>query len=419
MPSSSFHSFDTWLDLDMPVTYLNQRGDSNGSGAMAKTKIKVELDEETRGFLASVGRPADPLVQLADWAATHGRRVPGLVREETDDGIRFERGAVDRLLAEAPPLLDSPASIAYAERRRALIEAVHRRRELTDQCLKDERAHANHLQADQREANTQMVSATIRAQELQDAADLAMEDAKKTEQDLRSVAEFREMFIGILCHDLRTPLGSISMTAELLQRRGQLDDSQIDLVARISRSCDRIARMISQLLDLTRSRLGGGFPLDRTATDVRAIGKRVVDEFRAPITLDAEGELAVYWDADRMEEVLSNLVGNAIEYSADGTQVTVHVRADGDSVAIDVINQGQPIPPEVLPHIFEPFRRARAVVKSPGGNLGLGLYIAHEIVVSHGGTLRAHSDAGTTTFAVRLPRGLAPPAPRPTPSPAN
>ena len=111
------------------------------------------------------------------------------------------------------------------------------------------------------------------------------------------------------------------------------------------------------------------------------------------------------WDQDRLAEVLSNLAGNAIQYATLETAVTVRVLADGEAaVIVEVINQGDPIPADVLPFIFEPFRRARQRERSPSGNLGLGLYIAHQIVLAHGGTLDARSFDGTTTFAIRLPR---------------
>ena len=112
------------------------------------------------------------------------------------------------------------------------------------------------------------------------------------------------------------------------------------------------------------------------------------------------------WDPDRLAEVLSNLVGNAIEYAAPGTDVSVKVRAAGAEVVVEVANQGAPIPEDVHPFIFEPFRRARPREKSAAGNLGLGLYIAHQIVLAHGGTLEAHSGDGSTTFMIRMPRGV-------------
>ena len=233
--------------------------------------------------------------------------------------------------------------------------------------------------------------------------------SQERESDLRAVAEFREMFIGILGHDLRNPLGSIGMAAGLLLRRGHLDEQDARIVARIVNGSQRMTRMITQLLDLTRARLGDGLPIEPKPTDLRDVCQNVVDEFEATIDLEVLGDVTGTWDPDRLAEVLSNLVGNAVEYATPGTAVVFEARADAAEVVVEVRNQGQPIPADVLPFIFEPFRRALQREKSQAGNLGLGLYIARQIVLSHGGTLDAHSVDGTTTFVMRVPRGAASP----------
>jgi len=220
----------------------------------------------------------------------------------------------------------------------------------------------------------------------------------------RELAEFRERFIGILGHDLRTPLASIVMAAGMLLERGQLDEQDAKTVARIIRSDQRMSEMIAQLLDLTRARLGGGLPIERKPTDIREIVRHVADEFGATIQQEIHGDVAGFWDRGRLAEALSNLVGNAIEYATRGTAVVIKAHAEGVDIVVEVSNQGDPIPADVLPFIFEPFRRARPHEKSATGNLGLGLYIAHEIVLSHGGTLEGQSVGGTTTFVMRLSR---------------
>jgi signal transduction histidine kinase len=257
---------------------------------------------------------------------------------------------------------------------------------------------------DLREANEQMVGATIRAQEATEEADLARGRAEKGERELREVAEFREMFIGILGHDLRNPLGSIAMSAASLLRNGRLDAQDEKKIARITSSGDRMFRMISQLLDLTRARLGGGLPLDPKPTDLREVCQSVVGEFEKRIRLEVEGDVTGTWDPDRLAEALSNIAGNALEHAAPGTAVVVKAHGEGPEVVVEVINQGDPIPADVLPFIFEPFRRAKQHEKSPAGNLGLGLYIANQIVHSGLGSLVASSVDGTTSFLMRLPR---------------
>jgi signal transduction histidine kinase len=162
--------------------------------------------------------------------------------------------------------------------------------------------------------------------------------------------------------------------------------------------------MIDQLLDLTRARLGGGLTLESKPCDMGTICRNVVEELEAPIDLDIDGDMMGTWDEDRVAQVLSNLTGNAVQYATPGTPVALRARAEGSDVIVTVTNQGDPIPAELLPHLFEPFRRAKEHANPKTGNLGLGLYIAHVIVLAHGGTLDVRSAAGETTFTVRLPR---------------
>ena len=219
----------------------------------------------------------------------------------------------------------------------------------------------------------------------------------------RELAEFREMFIGVLGHDLRNPLASIVMSAAGLLRRDELDQQDAERAAIIIRGGQRMQRMITQLLEFTRVRLGGGFPIAPAPADLREICRNVVEEFEASIQLEVEGDVTGRWDEDRVTEVLSNLLGNATEYARPGTAVLVKAYPDGPDVVVEIVNQGDPIPADVLPFIFQPFRRGRREM-SPTGNLGLGLYIANQIALSHGGTLDARSAGGRTTFEMRLPR---------------
>ncbi|MDP2341055.1 MAG: response regulator [Deltaproteobacteria bacterium] len=221
----------------------------------------------------------------------------------------------------------------------------------------------------------------------------------------RELAEFRELFIGVVGHDLRNPLSSILMAAELLTRPGKVQERDTETAARIISSAQRMTSLIAQLLDLTKARLGGGFPVERKRTNLRELSARVLGEFEVPTELQIDGDVVGDWDENRLEEALSNLVGNAIEHATRGTPVVVKVRSVDNDVVVDVSNSGLAIPADVLPFIFEPFRRGRQGEKSVAGNLGLGLYIAHEIVASHGGVLAVSCVAGTTTFSMRLPRG--------------
>jgi len=272
------------------------------------------------------------------------------------------------------------------------------------------------LLSDLREANEKLVLAMIREQELTElaksaqlSAELVTEKLRETERELRATAEFRERLLGIVGHDLRNPLGAISMCAQLMISEGAYDrESVMTLVSFLLTSVHRMDRMIKQLFLFTRARLGGGVPLELEATDLRPICQHAIEELAltstVPIKSTFEGNTAGLWDGERLIEALSNLVANAIEHATPGTTVAVHAEGQGDQVTVMIRNLGNPIPEALLPVLFVAFHRGRAGIKARAGHLGLGLFIAHEIVRSHGGTLTAQSAAGTTTFTMSLPR---------------
>jgi PAS domain S-box-containing protein len=304
----------------------------------------------------------------------------------------------------------SHPSRSYGEEDLRLAEKVASRAAL---AIENARLYedARLLTTDLREANQQMVNATIRAQELTEEAEAANARTAESERELREIGEFRDRFIGIVGHDLRTPLTSIGLTALSLLRHGHLDEQATKRVDRIVSSTERMAKMISQLLDLTRARLGGGFSFEPMPTDLRKVFQGVVEEFEVPIQLEFEGDVTGTWDADRLAEAVSNIARNAVEHALPGTPVVVKARGEGPVVVVDVSNHGEPIPADVLPFIFEPFRQARKHEKTSTGNLGLGLYIARQIVHSGSGTLVAYSTEGKTTFSMRLPRHASSPTP--------
>jgi signal transduction histidine kinase len=202
------------------------------------------------------------------------------------------------------------------------------------------------------------------------------------------------------------------MTTEGLLLRGHLDEVDREGVRRIKICRERMTRMIVELLDFTRVRLGGGFPLEPKPTDLRAVCRSVVDELDGSIHLEVEGDVTGTWDPDRLAEALSNLAGNAVEHARPGTAVVVRAHTEGAEAVVEVINQGDPIPADMLPFLFEPFRRGKRE-RPASGNLGLGLYIAKHIVLASGGALDARSVDGTTTFVMRLPREPSPASPAP------
>ena len=223
--------------------------------------------------------------------------------------------------------------------------------------------------------------------------------------------EFQERFLAILGHDLRNPLAAIDMGAALLRQRAAGDPVTLRILDRTSSSSRRMSRMIEQILDLTRSRLSGGLEMNPAQMDLVATLRAIADELctahpSRAIELRSDGTCVGEWDPDRLEQVFSNLIGNAIAYGSPTRPVTVDAREADGAIVVDVHNDGVPIPEAVRETIFDPFRRGEkeSRAKQTEG-LGLGLYISREIVVAHGGSIEAQSsEAGGTTFRVILPR---------------
>lgn len=235
-------------------------------------------------------------------------------------------------------------------------------------------------------------------------------DRKRSEDEARQHAQFMENFLGILGHDLRNPLQAITSSAHLLLRRG-LAEGQAKAASRIAGSAERMGRLITDLLDFTRSRTGGGIPIVPALVCLPEIAKEIIEELEVAnpgrqISLRADDDGCGEWDRDRISQVISNLVGNALQYGKRDRPIAVGIRDDHAHVVLSVHNEGTPIPAEVLPHVFEPFRRAvqpKDLGRSRG--LGLGLYIARRIVQAHQGTIEVSSTEATgTTFTVRLPK---------------
>ena len=185
---------------------------------------------------------------------------------------------------------------------------------------------------------------------------------QKREEELRRTAEFRERFLGIVSHDLRNPLNAIALSAGVLLRE-ELPTRARKATGRISQSAERTARMIGDLLDFTRGRLGGGIPITRQPGDLRLICRPVLEELRVAwpdreLRLQVEGaDLQGEWDGDRLAQLVGNLAKNALDYSPPEQPVTVTLREEGAWVRLEVHNLGEPIPPQLLPELFEPFRR--------------------------------------------------------------
>lgn len=231
----------------------------------------------------------------------------------------------------------------------------------------------------------------------------------ESEKAARAAAEGlirqQEMLSAILAHDLRNPISAIAATSNALIRRSGLDERQIDAVRRIASIAKRMGGLVEELLDFARTRQAGGIPVERERTDIEPICARVIQQQldshpgrQVDFTLSGSGE--GMWDPSRLEQVVSNLVGNALERAPAGAAVEVRAAGAADTLALTVRNEGPVIPGEMLATLFDPYRRG-----DRRGSIGLGLFIANEIVRAHGGDISVTSDhADGTCFTVRLPR---------------
>ncbi len=226
--------------------------------------------------------------------------------------------------------------------------------------------------------------------------------------DRTETLRLNEMFSALLAHDLRNPLSAILASAQLLKRRTQ-DAHALEASARILSSGKHMGRLIEDMLDLARARLAGGIVIKGEPADFRALVERVVRECQdaAPqraIETQYDGDFSGRWDAERIAQVVSNLIGNALKHGEPGAPV--HVRLDGtqpEEVHLTVSNGGT-IPASIVDHLFDPFRGGQ---RTPGRSegLGLGLYIVSQIVKAHGGSVEVTTGRDNqTSFRVAVPR---------------
>lgn len=241
--------------------------------------------------------------------------------------------------------------------------------------------------------------------------------AKAIASFTKRVNQARDMFLAILSHDLRNPLGAIAMSAQVLPMVSNDKAEVTECSRRIARSASAMERMISDLLDYTRTRLGAGMPVNPAPLDLAVLGGELISEFRAAhperrIEFRTVGDLNGLWDSDRMRQAISNLLGNAIQHGSVDFPVALSIRAEATSVFIEIHNGGDHIPTGELANIFDPLIRGSSADqprKNRPGSIGVGLYIAREVVKSHGGQIVVTSNAREgTTFTINLPREAAP-----------
>lgn len=223
----------------------------------------------------------------------------------------------------------------------------------------------------------------------------------------------KKMFLAILGHDLRNPLATVIMASQFMLETGELTEPHLSLTTRILRGAKRMNDMVGDLLDFTRALFGSGIPITRAEMDMGKVVGHAVEEMaiaqpESVLRCNTSGDLWGNWDSARISQMLANLLGNAVQHGSPKTPITVTAHGEAKEVVLQVHNQGPAIPASDLHGLFSPLKRLRSgeTAERASSNLGLGLYIAEQIVTAHGGTIDVSSsdDAGTS-FTVHLPRG--------------
>jgi signal transduction histidine kinase len=226
--------------------------------------------------------------------------------------------------------------------------------------------------------------------------------------DARRTAELREQFIAVLGHDLRNPVSAIMAGSGFLLDLPQ-DSTHRTVLQRIRSSGERVSRLIDDVLDFARGRLGGGMPLAREQVVLADLAELVVTEIVGAhpgrtVRVSVSGHATARLDPVRITQLLSNLVANAVEHAAQAEPIDVRVDGGAEVTSLAVVSRGRPIERAVLERLFQPY--FRSVDERPRSGLGLGLYIAAEIARAHGGRIAADSTPeGVTSFTVELPTG--------------
>jgi len=420
-----------WVDQAVQETLSEQGGD-----AFRREYRTIGLEDGVERWIASQGKVRrDP--------AGHALQLIGVMRDITDEKRALEslRKSEARLLraeqvAVVAAQLTNLGTFDYQPQSGEMIWSEQKRMHfgISSQVHTDYQLFLKGLHPDDRERVDGNIQAALRGENGGEYADefrtIGIEDGKERwlqsrgkvffdEEglamriiggdveitDRKRIDELRERLFGIVSHDLRNPLNAIKMAASSLAKELPV---QLKMVTIIDRCTDRMNRMIYQLLDFTRVRFAAGMALEPARVDLAqlcsdAIAETELAHPKRNVHLQTIGNPVGAWDPSRLGEVVSNLIGNAQQYGDPSKPLEVRILGDGEAeVILEVHNYGVPIPEEMIPVIFDPFRRGKIV--HPGSGLGLGLFIAREIVTAHGGEITCDSEPGKgTTFHITLP----------------
>jgi signal transduction histidine kinase len=406
------------------ATADHRRGIAEQLGADAARVTFLDA-RETLALIMHDGAPdperfrvhaAEPLARLRAASASGGVRAYGeMVDVLWSDGLMEAAIALEELWCDLRRTDPFPLLCSYA------LAGFHRE----DQRAGFERVLATHGHVSPAESYPRAAQARNDGAQLREIAYLQqraraleteIQRRKELERELQRQNEvlartvrFSETFVGVLGHDLRNPLSAIATSARLLVRRAEATRLRTP-AERIVSSADRMARMIDQLLDFTRIRLGKGIPLARRAVHLGALCRQAIDELAAAghaaacIELEVAHDPSGQWDAERLVQLFSNLAGNALAHGTPGEPVLIRVGGDEHHGTAEVENAGV-VPDDVLPVIFHPLKSHGERKREGSSGLGLGLYISEQIVLAHAGTIAVESSEGRgTRVSVRLPR---------------
>ncbi|HTL33293.1 MAG TPA: HAMP domain-containing sensor histidine kinase [Kofleriaceae bacterium] len=219
--------------------------------------------------------------------------------------------------------------------------------------------------------------------------------------------EVRERFVAILGHDLRDPLSTVVISANMLAANPSLKPEHRVVASRIVRACDRMQRMISDVMDFARGHLGNGIPANPTLNDMGEILRAAADEIsganpQREVAIDTQGDLRGAFDRDRVHQALTNLISNAVNHGEGRIEVRAFETEDHHAVITEVTSHGEVIPEPLRERLFDPF--AQGEIAGPRRGLGLGLFIVQQIAIAHGALCEVTSNEQGTTFRIRWPR---------------
>ena len=363
------------------------------------------IGDEWEAFARTLVPAASSMLDLA--LRNHSREILlAIVEDMQTSQTETERGAKARQAALAPAASRTVAAAHGALRHAAsfdLAQLVSEFRALRSSVLALWRRH---------ESTRGQNPAIEEIARFNEAIDQAL--GESVERYSSDITASRDMFMAVLGHDLRSPLQAIELASHVLTAPGLPEETRHQTALRVRRASKVMGRLITDLLDVTRSRLGSGIPIDRTDCDLGRVCVDALDAARASYpTHEFEqhlsGDLQIGVDVSRLQQVLSNLLNNAVQHGGEGTPVRLSADGEADAIVLTITNSGNPIPPDALKSIFEPLVQVPTSTSDPGRrsktSLGLGLFIVREIVLGHHGTIDVQSSAETgTAFKLRLPR---------------